>query len=310
MSESPGSPGRRLWLRGAAAFGSWVAGGAALVAAAQPSSTPADRRHGPARAPRLAVVLGAGSAHGFAHIGVIKALDAAGIRPDLIVGCSAGALVGAFWAAGFSGSKMETLADRVRDQDIVDAVAGGASRPGMVLGQALQNFVNDGTDNRPINGLATPFLCVATRYPTGELQVFDRGDIGFAVRASCSIPGVFMPPSRQGQTYLDAGLVSPLPVQTARAAGAGLVVAVDVGASNTDAADPAAGMYGLLMRSFEIMGDSLRRNEAALADIVIRPEVSRIASTDFSARHALVEAGFMAGARLAPVIQEKLRLRR
>jgi NTE family protein len=263
-------------------------------------------------APKLAVVLGAGSARGFAHIGVIKALDAAGIRPDLIVGCSAGALVGAFWAAGVNGEKMESLAQQVRDEDVIDAVAGStASRPGLVTGQALQNFVNEGLRNRPIEALPTPYLAVATKFPSGDLQVFRQGDLGFAVRASCSIPGVFMPPSQQGQSFLDGGLVSPMPVQTARAAGADLVVAVDLGGPDPGAATGSAnmGLYKLL-RSFEIMGDSLRKQEAALADIVIRPDVARIGSTDFSARRTLVEAGFMAGQRLAPVILEKLKARR
>lgn len=256
----------------------------------------------------MTVVLGGGSARGFAHIGVVKALEASGLRPDRIVGCSAGSLVGAFWAAGYSGQQMEELALRVKDTEIIDLVSGGSSPArGMVTGRNLQEFVNRALQNRPIESLRTPFAAVATKYPSGELEVFSYGDTGFAVRASCSIPGVFMPAAVDGQEYLDGGLVSPLPVATARQLGGDLVVAVDVGGADP-AADDGHGLYNLLLRSFEIMGQSLRKREAREADILIRPDVSRIASTDFSARRALIAIGQQSAARLLPVIREKLKV--
>jgi NTE family protein len=283
----------------------------AVAPIATSGNTPV-RKPTPARAPRLAVVLGGGSARGFAHIGVIKALEGYGIKPDAIFGCSAGALVGAFWAAGFSGSTMEALAYRVRDDDVIDLISGGGgSHRGIVSGASLQRFVNTNLAGRSIDGMLTPFRAVATRYPSGELAVLRTGDTGFAVRASCSIPGVFIPASLQGQEYLDGGLVSPLPVQSARDEGFDLVVAVDVGGADPgEAKDASGGLYQLLLRSFDIMGQALRRQEGARADVLIRPDVSRISSTDFTARRALVEAGFVAAQRLAPVIQEKLRARR
>jgi NTE family protein len=300
---------RRLFLGAAAGLSLGGQGQPAMAAPAKPAQgvNPAitDRRQ------RVAVVLGGGSARGFAHIGVIKALEAAGVQPDLIVGSSAGAMVGAFWAGGYSGAQMEALAYRVRDDEVIDVAAGNANlRRGLVSGQALQSFVNVGLRGRSLEGLLTPFIAVATRYPSGVLHAFRNGDPGFAVRASCSIPGVFMPASLQGQEYLDGGLCSPLPVQTARANGATLVIAVDVGGADPGAStESTSGLYQLLLRSFDIMGDALRRQEAAGADIVIRPDVSRVASTDLSARRALIEAGFVAGQRLAPVVLDKLRAR-
>jgi NTE family protein len=327
MNEPARTDGtRRRWLLAAAA-GAAVAAGPAE--AATPAGKPAPnasanaplnaQANEPPRRPagkgpaKLAVVLGAGAARGFAHIGVIKALDAAGIRPDLIVGCSAGALVGAFWATGLSGQKLEQLAQTVRDEDVIDLMAGTSNgRYGLISGQLLQNFVNDSLSRRTIETLQIPLQVVATTFPSGELQVFRHGDTGFAVRASCSVPGIFMPAESNGQTFVDGGLVSPLPVQTARAGGADLVVAVDIGGPDPGACSHTsnAGLFKMLLRSFDIMGESLRRHEAAGADIVIRPDVARIASTDFAARRALVEAGFQAGQRLAPVIAEKLRLPR
>ena len=258
-----------------------------------------------ASARRLAVVLGGGSARGFAHIGVIKALEAAGIKPDLIVGCSAGALVGAFWAAGYSGKEMETLAYEVQDSTIIDLVAPNVTgRRGLLSGLSLETFVNRGVRGRSMSGLMTPLVTVATQFPSGQLQAFKTGDVGFAVRASCSIPGIFLPADRDDQEYLDGGLVSPVPVQTARACGATTVVAVDVGAEDPGMARQRAtgGLYELILRSFEIMGKSLRKVECDQADVVIRPDVGRIASSDFASRRALIEAGYKAGSRLAPVI--------
>lgn len=254
---------------------------------------------------KLAVVLGGGSARGFAHIGVIKALEAGGIRPDLIVGCSAGSLVGAFWAAGYSGASMEDLAMKVRDSEVIDLVT-GKHQYGLVAGRSLQNFVNKGLGNKPLEGLKIPFAAVATRYPSGELMAFREGDAGFAVRASCSIPGVFMPASALGSSFLDGGLVSPIPVATARKLGADLVVAVDVGGSDPSSGDN-SGLYSVIMRSFEIMSQSLRQHETADADIVIRPDVARVNSTDFSSRSLLMALGEHAGKRLVPVIREKLK---
>lgn len=270
----------------------------ATLAAERPARTVRGER------PRLAVVLGGGSARGFAHIGVVKAFEARGIQPDLIVGCSAGSLVGAFWAAGVSGDRMEELALRVRDTEIIDLVQGTAPR-GMVTGQALQNFVSQSLKGRPIESFPTRFAAVATRYPQGDLVVLRNGDPGFAVRASCSIPGVFVPAEQGGQEYLDGGLISPVPVRTARQLGADLVVAVDVGGAD-QGSEPQGGLFELLQRSFEIMSQSLRSNETAGADLVIRPDLGRARSTDFSSRKVFIAAGFLAAHRLGPVIRERL----
>lgn len=115
-----------------------------------------------------------------------------------------------------------------------------------------------------------------------------------------------MPASAQGSDFLDGGLVSPIPVATARNLGANLVVAVDVGGPDPSSGD-SSGLYNVIMRSFEIMSQSLRQHEVADADIVIRPDVARVKSTDFSSRRLLMVLGEHAGRRLVPVIREKLK---
>ena len=255
-----------------------------------------------ADAPRIALVLGSGSARGFAHIGVIKALEAAKIKPDLIVGTSAGALIGAFYAAGFSGSQMEDLALKVKDIDIVDMASG--TKRGMVLGDTLQTFVNRATRDRPIETLSIPFIAVATRLRTGEIATFRSGDLGLAVRASCSVPGVFIPPKINDVDFVDGGLVSPVPVRIAREAGADFVIAVDVSSGPLNSTP--VGIYEQVMHSFEIMGRSLAKLEAEQADVLIRPDLARLASTDFSSRAAFIQIGQAAGTRFSPVVTEKL----
>ena len=148
MSDRREALGRLL---GVGLAGAGVSAQAVASTQARPKAASSRR---PAR--RLALVLGGGSARGFAHIGVIKALEAHGIKPDAIFGASAGALVGAFWAAGVSANAMETLAYLVRDDEIIDLVTGNAAnRRGIVSGQALQNFVNQQLGGRSIESLPT-----------------------------------------------------------------------------------------------------------------------------------------------------------
>jgi NTE family protein len=288
---------RRQFLLAAAAGSLLPQSGRAANTSAAPQPKPAAKR-------KLAVVLGGGSARGFAHIGVIKALERAGIVPDLIVGCSAGSLVGAFWAAGFTGAQMEDTALRVQDTEVIDLVSGKAQY-GLVGGRSLQNFVNQYLLNTPIENLKIPFAAVATEYPSGALTVFKQGDAGFAVRASCSIPGVFIPASQDNKDFVDGGLNSPIPVSTARALGANLVVAVDVGGPDRSP-EGTRTLFSMVMRSFEIMSQSLRQHESRQADVLIQPQLANIRSTDFSSRRAAILLGQAAGERLVPVILAKL----
>lgn len=281
----------------------WLASGLSLSASAfagAQANTGAPA--GAARRPKIALVLGSGAARGFAHIGVIKALEEARIKPDLIVGSSAGALVGAFAAAGFTAAQMEEIALRTRDVEVLDFQEG--SKRGLVLGDSLQRLVDAAMRGRPIEQLPTPFVAVATQLRTGELVALRRGSVGLAVRASSSIPGVFIPARVNDMDLVDGGLVSPVPVRAAREAGADVVIAVDVSSAPLDA-NP-AGIFEQVMQSFEIMSRALAKAESEQADIVIRPDVARIPSTNFAARATFIELGHLAGRRFIPVINERL----
>lgn len=147
---------------------------------------------------------------------------------------------------------------------------------------------------------------MATQLRTGEVKTFRSGDLGLAVRASCSVPGVFIPAKINDVDYVDGGLVSPVPVRIARDAGADFVIAVDVSSGPLN--NTPVGIYEQVMHSFDIMGRSLAKLEADQADVVIRPDLARLASTDFNARAAFIQIGQNVGAQFAPVVTEKLAL--
>jgi NTE family protein len=285
---------RRRWLLGA--LGALSATGTA--AQGQPASAAGTA---PAR-PRIGLALGGGSARGFAHIGVLKSLDQAGIRADVVAGTSAGALVGAFHAAGWSPWQIEEFALQVKEADMADFAS--ASKRGMLAGDALARIVHERLKGARLEGLRTRFAAVATDLKTGELQLLRQGPVADAVRASCSIPGVFVPKDLNGRELVDGGLVSPLPVRAARQLGADLVIAVDVAARPRRS--DFTGLYEVILQSFEIMGRALADQEALQADLVIRPDTGQYASSDFSVRREMIQAGYEATQAVLPELRRRL----
>lgn len=272
------------------AFNSTLAKGLAAASAATLAGT-AGAQTVPKRGGKLGLVLGGGSARGFSHIGVLKALEESGYKADVVVGTSAGSLVGAFYAAGYTPWQMEEVALKVRDIDVADL--NSANKRGMFAGEALQKLVNDYVRQQPIEKLKLTFGAVATNLHSGEAVLLRSGDTGQAVRASSAIPGVFVPAQVGGNELVDGGLVSPLPVRFARALGATQVIAVDVGTKPQN--NVGNGLYEVILQSFEIMGRALTNLEAKEADFLIRPDTSRFSSTDFGARKDLIQAGYVAG---------------
>lgn len=288
---------RRQWLLGA------LGSVATAAATAQAAKSPAVAASAPTPArPRLGLALGGGSARGFAHIGVLKSLDQAGIRPDLVVGTSAGSLVGAFYAAGWTPWQIEEFALGVREADVADFATAG--KRGMLAGDALARIVQERLKGARIEGLKTRFAAVCTDLRTGELALLRHGPVGDAVRASCSIPGVFVPKDLNGRELVDGGLVSPLPVRSARQMGADLVVAVDVAARPKRSDFP--GLYEVILQSFEIMGRALADQEAQQADLLIRPETGQYSSSDFNVRREMIQAGYEACQAQLPEIRRRL----
>jgi NTE family protein len=255
-----------------------------------------------AKTVRLGLALGGGAARGFAHIGVIKVLEAQGIIPDLIVGTSAGAVVGALYAAGNNGFELQKLAHKLDETKLTDW---SVPDRGVLKGEGLQKFVNDAVAQRPIEGLKKPFAVVATDLNSGESILFRTGNTGMAVRASATVPGVFRPVAINGHEYVDGGLSSLVPVHGARQMGADVVIAIDISAPPGN--QPVRGTLDILLQTFTIMGQNLARYELKEADVVIRPQVGKVGSTDFLARHDSILEGEKAAQAALPQIREAIR---
>ena len=261
--------------------------GTALVASAcnliEPN-VPPERlpRFEPDRSPaRVALVLGSGGPRGFAHIGVLKALEDAGIHPDLIVGSSVGAMVGALYAAGYDARSLEQRAYNINLFEFLEVsmLWGGAAS-----GRAVQAYVNKAVGRRTIEQLKTRFAAVATRMPGGKLVIFNRGDTGLAVRASGASPGEFQPVKIAGESYVDGDEASPVPIHVARMLGAQVVIAVDVSAY-LDKTPPNVPQEW-------IDKDERRRRqidaEAKEADVMIHPDIGYYAGHDEDYRRRVI----------------------
>jgi NTE family protein len=249
--------------------------------------------------PLVALALGSGGTRGFAHIGVIKALEEAGIVPDIVTGSSSGAVVAALYASGRQARELEEIALGLERGDLVDYALFGS---GWVKGEALQDFVNRMVNGRPIERLARPFAVIATEARSGRRVVFNRGDAGVAVRASASVPRIFVPPVINGEEDVDGGLSSPVPVKVARAMGADIVIAVDVswfGQARARSPDEMA-RYGRSER-YVRYGDELEE-----ADVVIVPRTVRTRMLDFDHKESNIAAGEAAGREAVPQLRAAL----
>ncbi|MGO8754521.1 MAG: patatin-like phospholipase family protein [Gallionellaceae bacterium] len=261
---------------------------------------------------KIALALGGGAARGFAHVGVIKALEAQGISPDIIVGTSAGSVVGALYASGLNGFQIQELSMNMEEDQVIDgsglyrclAETLISDKRGCIKGQALQDFINKNVNDRPIEKLNKTFAAVATNLGNGEMVVFRSGNTGMAVRASSSVPVFFQPVTINGQDYVDGGLVAPVPASVARSLGADFVIAVDISDRPQDRST--AGITDILWQTFSIFVTTINRHEQTSADIVIRPVTSGLPSTDVSGRNKAVLEGEKAVAKILPELKAKL----
>jgi NTE family protein len=262
-----------------------------------------------ARPVKIGLALGGGAARGFAHIGVIKVLEAQGIVPDIVVGTSAGSLVGALYAAGNNGYALNKLALEMDEAAISDwSVPLFAKSSGVFKGEGLQNYVNKIVASQPLEKFKIPFGAVATDLNSGLPILFRRGNAGLAVRASSSVPGVFQPVRIGTHSYVDGGLVAPVPVRFAREMGADFVIAVNI--STQPNVQAASSSLDVLLQTFAIMGQSINRFELKDADVVIRPDLGAMSGNDFASRNAAILAGEQAATAALTELRQKLAVRR
>ncbi|MDN3453170.1 MULTISPECIES: patatin-like phospholipase family protein [unclassified Psychrobacter] len=274
------------------------------------------------KAPSIALVLGGGGAKGFAHVGVIKMLEENGIKPTLVVGTSVGSLIGSLYASGYTPAQLEQLALTTTDGQLTDFTL---SNQGFIEGIKLKNFINTKVGERAIEDFPIAFAAVAAEKHTLKKAVFTTGNAGLAVQASCSVPNIFIAPripDKVGKKYIDGGVVSLVPVDSAYDLGADIVIAIDVtvsqGIGHTATQIPTinslSDFWGFLETN--IMATNTTGNRSAStkserdrADIVITPNVGHISSVDTRQRRNLIQAGSQATApqiiAIKQLIQEK-----
>jgi NTE family protein len=254
----------------------------------------------PVEPARIAVVLGAGASKGFAHIGVLKVLEAQNIPIHMVVGTSAGSIVSSLYASGKSAFELQEIAMRMNKENVIDydwRVWSG----GLIKGDKLEAFINLNVNNTPLEKLARPCYVVATDIATGEEVIFGKGDTGMAVRASCSVPAVFHPMKIGPKVFVDGGVVSPVAVDVARRYGADIVIAVDIsGGLKKEVPD---GIMNTLKKSVDIMYSRIAEYQIKKADVVIRPDMKDIGSTDMEKLHFAILEGEKAATLKIPELQ-------
>ncbi len=256
---------------------------------------------------KIAVVLGAGASKGFAHIGVLKVLETQKVPIHVVVGTSAGSLVGSLYASGIRAHDLQSLAMKIEKKDVIDYRI--IPDNGFIKGEKLEDFINKTVRNTPIEKMKIRFYAVATNVGTGEEVAFATGNTGQAVRASCSVPGVFQPVRIGPNTYVDGGVVSPVAVDVARRHGADVVIAVDI--SGGIAGEVPQGTLDSMLKSVDIMYAKISEYQLKKADVVIRPNVRNIGSTEMEKRHEAILEGEKAAVQALPAISqimERLRL--
>lgn len=236
------------------------------------------------------LVLGAGGARGFAHLGFLQVLDQEKIDMDIVVGCSAGAIFGALWCAGMDLNRIERLltypgfAKKILDPAV--------SKAGLIKGDRILEVIRLLTKDMTFSDLKIPLAIVATDLETGELVVFREGSVAQAVRASISIPGFFKPYPYQGRLLVDGAVKNRLPIHVARDMGADKVLAVDVKRGLMNKLNTA---MDILLQSIEILEDEVFRAQCHDADLLLQPDIAHIGSFQFDR----AEEGIRLGRHLA-----------
>jgi len=267
-----------------------------LVAGCLPKAIPT-----PGQPVKVAVVLGAGAAKGFAHIGVLKVLETQKVPIHMVVGTSAGSFVGSLYAYGYNAYQLQGMAMSLEKDDVADLTF---PDNGFLKGEKLQQYVNKAVRGAPIEKFRIPFHAVATNIQTGEEMVFGKGNAGMAVRASCSVPGVFQPPRFGNSVYVDGGVVAPVAVEAAKRIGADVVIAVDISGGVSPTAPQ--GTIDTILKAIDIMHNRIAASHLSKADIVIRPNVGFISGADLSRRHEAILEGEKAALAAMPAIQQLL----
>jgi NTE family protein len=236
--------------------------------------------------PRVGLALGSGGARGFAHLGAIKVLKDEGIPIDLIAGSSMGALVGCFYGVGIDIENLYQLSVAFKRKYFLDFTV---PKMGFIAGKKVKEFIRFFTHGKNIEELNLPVGVVATDLLTGEKVIFKEGPVAEAVRASISIPGIFIPEKYNGRLLVDGGVSDRVPVSVVREMGADIVIAIDV--SRVERNAEIGSIYDVIMQSIDIMQTEIFTNREIASDIMIRPRVEMYSSRAFTNIKEIIAIG-------------------
>lgn len=252
--------------------------------------------------PRIGLALSGGAARGMAHAGVLRALLENEIRIDCIAGTSAGSIVGGAFAAGLSIDEISDFGRTLRWRDIGRVTM---SRLGIQTNERLEQYLRARLPVCKFEDLRIPFAAVATELTTGMAVVMrDQGDVPFAIRASCTIPGWYVPVADQdGRQLVDGGLVAVVPSTMARSLGADIVIAVDVNSEGATFIGPTSSVIGVLLQSIMVVQKTASHYQREMADLIINPKVGHIRWDEMGRADELMTAGYEAGLKRIPDIR-------
>jgi NTE family protein len=251
--------------------------------------------------PQLGIAFGGGGVRGFVHLGVIRALDEAGIRADIVTGASAGSIAASLYASGLPYQTIEHVVQSVSESDLADLVI---HKQGALKGTALAEWVNEATGHRFIGELPIPLGIAVTDLTNGEALLVVEGDVGKAVQASASVPGAFVPIQVNGAIWVDGGVLSLVPVRFTRAMGADVVIGIDIycGAQR----ELKGTLFDNVLSTFHLQSCLLNREEASEADLLIRPRFEPTSVSSFKQRDEAIRIGYEAMKARLPALMNRL----
>lgn len=227
--------------------------------------------------PKIGLALGSGGARGFAHLGAIKVLKEEGIPIDLIAGSSMGAMVGCFYGAGLDIERLYKLSRAFKRKYYLDFTV---PKMGFIAGKRVKELIRIFTHGKRFEQLEIPVSVVATDLMTGEKVIFNKGPIAEAVRASISIPGIFVPEKLNGRLLVDGGVVDRIPVSVVKEMGADIIIAIDVSHVKTNV--EITSIYDVIMQSLDILQMELVTHREIASDFMIRPRVEMYSTKAFT----------------------------
>jgi len=250
--------------------------------------------------PKVALVLGGGSAKGFAHVGVIRILEQEKIPIHMIIGTSAGSLIGGIYASNPDSFQLEWSAYKIDRNDILD-ISIVYSKVGPVQGAKLEAFVEQTAKVKRIEDTKIPFYPIATDLNTGETVTLEKGSLAKAIRASSAIPGIFVPVVFGNRTLVDGGVTNNIACDVARQKGANIVIAVNLQKNIKD--NDIDSVFDIIGQSLNIMMYENSKSKLRYADVVIEPDIKDVPLFDFTKKKMLIEEGMKAARKAIPRIK-------